>query len=174
MPYVNCQICAGKFYAKPRHLKRGWGKYCSQKCQYIGMQKGIYVKCKTCSKEVRKTPNDFKRSKSGNFFCDKSCQTIWRNKHYIGPKSTNWKNGIGSYREILSRVELPKICVLCKTADTRVLAVHHLDKNRNNNNIENLIWLCCNCHFLVHHHRDELLKLNNILNEVRSANRLHS
>jgi 5-methylcytosine-specific restriction endonuclease McrA len=30
------------------------------------------------------------------------------------------------------------------------LEVHHIDKNGNNNELSNLIVLCCNCHNLVH------------------------
>lgn len=32
-----------------------------------------------------------------------------------------------------------------------ILGVHHKDKNRNNNNISNLIVLCPNCHSIEHH-----------------------
>jgi 5-methylcytosine-specific restriction endonuclease McrA len=31
------------------------------------------------------------------------------------------------------------------------LQVHHLDKNRSNNRLENLMVLCANCHCEVHH-----------------------
>jgi hypothetical protein len=40
---------------------------------------------------------------------------------------------------------------LCSTKDERVLAVHHIDHNRLNNKLDNLAWLCHNCHHLVHH-----------------------
>ena len=47
---------------------------------------------------------------------------------------------------------------LCKTVDTRVLAVHHIDGNKKNNVVDNLAWLCNNCHHLVHHYPDEFKK----------------
>jgi 5-methylcytosine-specific restriction endonuclease McrA len=42
------------------------------------------------------------------------------------------------------------VCQKCGNTDLRVLLVHHIDKNRNNNNPENLQILCYNCHILVH------------------------
>jgi hypothetical protein len=30
-----------------------------------------------------------------------------------------------------------------------------LDEDRSNNRLDNLIWLCHNCHYLIHHHDDE-------------------
>ncbi|MBI4600028.1 HNH endonuclease [Candidatus Uhrbacteria bacterium] len=92
------------------------------------------------------------------FFCNKSCQTKWRNQVYSGPRHHLWIDGGSMYREIMRRSDAKQICRLCKTKDTRILIVHHIDKNRKNNNIANLAWLCHNCHFLVHHHEDERKK----------------
>jgi 5-methylcytosine-specific restriction endonuclease McrA len=47
------------------------------------------------------------------------------------------------------------VCRHCGLTDARVLSVHHLDSNRSNNRLDNLIWLCHNCHYLIHHHDDE-------------------
>lgn len=46
-------------------------------------------------------------------------------------------------------------CAKCKSTDKRILAVHHKDRNRQNNTVSNLVWLCHNCHFLVHHYKSE-------------------
>lgn len=63
---------------------------------------------------------------------------------------------------MLGRNKIPKICTLCKTEDSRILAVHHIDKNRRNNDLKNLIWLCHNCHFLVHHYDVEREKIGKV------------
>lgn len=161
MPQVNCKICSKEFYAKPHWLKQGWGKYCSLKCSKIGRRNGEYRKCHICGKKAYKNKKALERSKSGKFFCGKSCQTKWRNSEvFSGPRHVNWKGGASvNYREILDRNNVPKICRLCGTKDERVLIVHHLDKNRTNNIPENLIRLCCNCHFLIHHYKEEEEKL---------------
>lgn len=155
MPIVQCTICSSQFYAKPSNIKRGWGKYCSNHCQHEAQRIGENVSCETCKKQVYKSKKELKRSKSGNYFCSKSCQTIWRNISNSGINHSNWKNGKSSYRIRLLRSKRQKICEKCKISDIRVLAVHHKDKNRDNNSLSNLIWLCHNCHYLVHHDKQE-------------------
>ena len=133
----------------------GYGIYCSSKCQHLGRRNGKIVNCFTCGKEVYKSKEKLKRSKSKKYFCSKSCQTIWRNSEYVGSKHPNWKTGNSAYKSVLTRNKIKQVCVLCKTRDIRVLAVHHINKNRFDNKIENLSWLCHNCHHLVHHYINE-------------------
>ena len=74
---------------------------------------------------------------------------------YIGENHPNWRGGESTYKNILLRTKILPICSKCRTKDKRVLAVHHLDRNRKNNKVENLIWLCHNCHHLIHHYPQE-------------------
>lgn len=159
MPVVSCKKCGKDFYAKPFWIKKGYGNFCSTKCQYEGRKSGRKVKCEVCGKEVYRSLSRLSRSKSKNFFCGKTCQTKWRNQVFIGEKHANWKHGKNSYRSVLERNRIPKICRLCSSKDVRVLETHHLDKNRENNKLSNLVWLCRNCHFLVHHHKEAKDKL---------------
>ena len=62
------------------------------------------------------------------------------------------------YREALLRSKRKKVCEHCGIADLRVLIAHHIDENRKNNSLENLAWVCHNCHFLIHHSEGEYLK----------------
>lgn len=155
MPIVKCRICRSKFYAKPFWLKRGFGTYCSAKCQHTGQRTGRIVKCFLCGTESYKTKKALTHSKSGKFFCSKSCQTKWRNSIFIGEKHANWRSGRFAYKTVLTRANVKKICKLCGTKDARVLAIHHVDLNHFNNKIANLVWLCHNCHVLVHHYNKE-------------------
>jgi hypothetical protein len=151
MPIVPCMQCIKSFYVKPFWIKNGGGKYCSLECKYKGAKKGKIVTCFICSKKVYKKLSKLAFSKSGKYFCGKSCQTKWRNQEFIGPKHANWKYGRSAYRSVLGRYKILKKCTLCGTDDERVIAVHHIDQNRLNNIVENLAWLCHNCHHLVHH-----------------------
>ena len=152
MPIVSCEECLKEFYIKPNRLAKGWGRFCSNECKHLGSRTGQAISCTTCGKPTYKSQKDLRRSKSGSYFCSKSCQTIWRNSVvYTGRDHPNWKGGEYSYRDALSRSEAPKACTKCGSQDSRVLAVHHKDRNRQNNEISNLLWLCHNCHFLVHH-----------------------
>ena len=151
MPNVNCRLCKKAFYAKPSWIKYGNAKYCSTKCQYLGARKGRVVKCFICNKAAYKQLKALKHSKSKKYFCGKTCQTIWRNQFFRGPKHANWKGGAHiEYRKIMLKNKIKPICQLCRTKDERTLCVHHIDKNRKNNKISNLVWVCYNCHHLIH------------------------
>ena len=151
---VSCKVCGRKFKPNISHLKRGWSKCCSKKCRDESLKNGKFVSCDTCGKKVWRTPRHFKYSKSGKFFCTKSCQTLWRNKVYSGPNHALWIEGSSSgfYRKKFLKSNIPVICNLCNEKDKRILQVHHIDGDRQNNKIDNLVWVCLNCHHLIHNH----------------------
>ncbi len=155
----KCKVCKKEFETKPFYLKRGQGKYCSAKCHHEGMRTGKVKKCAVCGRETYRKLLQVERSKSGKYFCNKSCQTKWRNAYFHGEKHPNYTTGLYSYRSILDRHKVPAVCRLCKTVDRRILAVHHIDQNRMHNTASNLAWLCHNCHHLVHRYPDEKAKL---------------
>jgi hypothetical protein len=156
MPQQICKVCKKEFYVKPCHLKLGGGIYCSRECKYQGQKTGQYIKCDICGKKAWKQLRDFKRSKSNKFFCSKTCQTKWRNDYFKGPMHKSWKGGAFTYRRIMESSKIQPICRICHNKDYRVLEVHHIDCDRKNNDIKNLVWLCCNCHCLVHKHNVKL------------------
>lgn len=156
-------MCKNSFNTKPFFIKNGGGKYCSADCHHKAMKNGKFVKCGVCEKETYKTLKALRISKSRKWFCSKSCQTTWRNKEFSGTKHANYVSGLYTYRGLLTRSASPKVCTLCKIKDIRVLAVHHLDENRKNNKLENLVWLCHNCHHLVHRYKGVKQKLMEVL-----------
>lgn len=164
MSITHCVICKRSFYAKKSHLKIGWYKCCSIKCRTSFQKKGKEVNCFSCNNLVYRSLGQIKKSASGKFFCSITCQTIWRNKLYIEEGHKNWSGGVRSYREILKRTDKERVCFCCNTKDARVLVVHHIDHNRNNNVKSNLMWLCHNCHHLVHNNHKFNLKLNKKIN----------
>lgn len=155
---VCCKQCQKPFKAKPSWIKNGYGVYCSKNCTWEARRLGKTMKCSTCGRQTYKQRKALKNSKSGKYFCSKSCQTKWRNTEFIEDKHANWKGGTHAYRRIMRQSNIPAICRLCKTKDKRILAVHHIDEDRKNNTVENLAWLCHNCHHLVHHYQAERRK----------------
>lgn len=152
MPILSCKNCFRDFYRKPSYIKLGYGAYCSSKCQYARAKNGQMVRCFICEKEIYRSKAKLEHSKSKKYFCDKSCQTKWRNSVFVGEKHKNWKYGKGiKYRSILRNAGFLEICARCSFEDKRVLAVHHIDQNKKNNKVENLVWLCHNCHHEIHY-----------------------
>jgi len=146
-----CIICGTAFKAKPSHAAKGWAKYCSKNCQFQGQKTGRFFACDECGREVYRRQIDIKKSSKKRFFCSKKCHCVWENKHVrCGENAPNWIAGHNVYRELMKRHRVKAECIRCGLEDKRVLAVHHKDRNRRNNKLENLEWLCHNCNYIVH------------------------
>lgn len=147
----KCRVCGKKIWIKKCHAKKGWGKYCSKKCQAKEQIKGKWLTCDCCGKRIWRTPKDFKRSQSKKFFCSVACHCSWENRNRrCGENAPNWVAGQTVYRKLLKRYGNPEACANCGIIDNRVLVVHHRDSDRKNNKPDNLEWLCRNCHCIVH------------------------
>ena len=153
MPDVFCGICKKAFYTKPNWIRKGWGKYCSTRCRSQAQFNGKKISCSTCQKRIYRSKSSLKKSKSGKYFCCKKCQTFWRNSYFRREKHKNWRGGVQVYRQILQESGVVIECVVCKIRTIQILTAHHKDHNRKNNDISNLLWLCLNCHYLVHHNK---------------------
>lgn len=152
---IKCDYC-GKEFDKPAQQvnqshKRGHRMYCSTKCRYkAGKIKCI---CARCGKEIWKIPAEVKRSKYGNVFCSRSCACSYNNSHFRKRENNpNWVNGhhYGSAYIRTAYIAYAHKCAVCGLDEECCLQVHHIDGNKHNDEIDNLIILCANCHSRVH------------------------
>jgi hypothetical protein len=156
-PNRSCTLCSTSFYAKPNWIKRGHGKYCSRACHYEAQKTGEYILCDRCGKEVWKTKREIKKAKTKTYFCSKNCMLEYWNSYRSGSKHPNWIEGrYVEYRKLLYQKNEKPVCARCHKEDERVLLAHHLDENRKNNVLSNLVWLCYNCHYLVHNYAESV------------------
>ncbi len=112
--------------------------------------KKVLLVCAFCNKQFYRKENRLKNSKSRLYFCNKKCkdeaQRIENGFDYVNPQ---YKNGLYSYRAIAFRHYGMK-CESCDYDKIKcALEVHHIDGNRKNNNLDNLIVLCANCHSVI-------------------------
>lgn len=109
------------------------------------------LKCNKCNIEVVRTLSQFKKSKTGNVYCSRSCANGTNNSLFrLWENNPNFINGNTTYRQYKLKFS-NKCCEICNISDVRVLQVHHIDKNRKNNKLENLMLLCANCHLITHY-----------------------
>jgi hypothetical protein len=155
MENIICDFCSREFKKKKSQLKLSAKHYCSIHCSEQGRRKGKTIQCFTCDKLTYKSLKDLKNSKSGKYFCSQICSNVWIGKQQRAGNNPNWTGGLSSYKILLKRTKSKQVCNLCGKDNLKMLCVHHLDRNRKNNNMQNLIWLCRNCHFLVHHYKKE-------------------
>ena len=107
------------------------------------------LKCANCDRIVFRQNYQLLRSKSGRAFCSKSCSTSYNNRFKSGKSHPNWNDGISLYRTKAIKA-YGALCAACNYNNENVLIVHHIDENRKNNAIENLIVLCPTHHVEIH------------------------
>jgi len=127
-PNKKCLQCGKAFY-KPKSLDRI--KFC----------------CDKCYRENRKT---WKLSKEWKEKISKghlSEATEFKKGEHIEENHLNWKGGKRYYAVMAKRRKGNK-CEICNSIED--IEVHHIDRNIENNNIENLQVLCNKCHIKRH------------------------
>lgn len=102
--------------------------------------KMITKNCPVCDKEF-KTKNDKRESTT----CSHACSNTYFRS---GKNHGNYKDGSSHYRR---KVDI-QLCNRCGYKEhPSILQVHHRDRDRLNNTLENLEVLCPNCHTLEHY-----------------------
>lgn len=153
-----CLNCEKEFEARISEHNRGDAKFCSLTCfrkhrskHAIPPQPNLI--CAQCNTRLYRNPSKQKKSKSGFFFCSRACkdkaQRIGGIKE-IQPTHYGTGKGINNYREIAFDAYEHE-CANCGYNDHKeALDVHHINHDRSDNRIENLVILCVICHRLIH------------------------
>jgi 5-methylcytosine-specific restriction endonuclease McrA len=153
----KCKYCSKSFEAEVREINRGNAKFCSLSCaskySHKNRSKDCNVKCAYCQKPIHRTKSQIKASKTNTFFCcrehkDKgqsleSGITKVQPDHY-GKGETNYR------KRKLREIKEPKCSECERKLPLPVLHVHHIDRDRSNNKLDNLEVLCPTCHELKH------------------------
>lgn len=75
----TCIVCGTGFYASPKRISNGYGKYCSDFCKSSGSQNPRYivndVNCKRCGIPFHVKPSQQKSGK-GRAYCSKECRSL--------------------------------------------------------------------------------------------------
>ena len=128
--------------------------------------------CAYCTKQFYKQPSHKteKNCKSGLYFCTRLCKDTAQRFGGIKEISPHIGNvGIYAYRAIALRnkASVCERCGYCKMPE--ILEVHHKDRNRENNTIENLEVLCPNCHQEEHYSEKDGRYTNPHLTEINGV-----
>lgn len=155
---INCKQCNKETYVENKEIKRGFGKFCSRQCSCLHRIQHLpelekNVQCAYCKINFHKAENKTKHSKSGFYFCCREHKNLSQRIGGIVEIIPNY-HGINqnNYREFVFQMySKPKICERCGFKNHEAaIVVHHKDRNRENNTIENLEVLCANCHAIEH------------------------
>ena len=83
---------------------------------------------------------------------DRQAESLRKHHHnnQPGALNSNWTGGPTKHIEAQLLKDETKQCELCGIADSR-LEVHHIDEDITNNEVVNLLKVCCHCHHILHH-----------------------
>jgi hypothetical protein len=149
-----CPICGKEF-----RLKRMSTKYCSNKCSSLSRTTRKQIKCSYCEKEIIR-PQCHIRDIN---YCSKECQGKYISKNKIGKNSIRWKGGISNSSGYISiRTNKGGYKQQHRTVMENFIGrklssnelIHHIDQNKKNNSIENLMIVTRSEHAAIH---DKLL-----------------
>jgi len=140
-PNTNCFVCKTEIYRRPSKILANKSRvFCSQKCYGIYSRKEI--PCLVCGKLILSGLN--KKT------CSRACAN--KNRAGIQYKINSPRDKVKSQRALklrLLRIRGKK-CEKCDYEKYQILEVHHKNRNRKNNEIENLELICPNCHAEEH------------------------
>ena len=143
--YKKCEYCGKDFL-----VRKAWidtQKFCSRACSAKSKKKRVTLNCAYCGKEFERIESHLGKSKSGLYFCCRDCKD--KGQQLENGLGLRKETGLYAYREAAMRVYDHKCAVCGWNLDDRVLEVHHIDSDRSNNTIENLLVLCPICHKFI-------------------------
>lgn len=157
-----CLLCSVEFEVKQSEINRGNGKFCSHSCRTKNYHLNKppkekpepNVQCAYCKVMFYKTQYALLNgSKSGLYFCCRehkdNAQKIGGFKEIMPPHY-----GIGDPKNIYRRKALANKKAQCERCgynqNPAAIVVHHKDRNRMNDSLDNLEVLCANCHAAEH------------------------
>jgi len=163
---VQCAHCGNDIYKTPSRIKTEKNYFCNSTCMGLWQANRVAsdhpawkgglkeVACDQCGKIFGKRPCDIK--KDANNFCSKQCLFMWSSINCRGDKTSAWRGGIslGDYCPTWKDSEFKSYILerdghRCQNPDcwgtVKRLARHHINYNKKDCKLENLICLCTSC-----------------------------
>lgn len=140
----QCLQCGSFFMVRKCYTKRGNGKFCS-------------VSCATSHRNLidnpAKHPEVKKKISANHADVSGNKNPMYGRRGSNAPGYIDGRNSfVGDPWRRVAFANKPHVCELCGAKPKRrSLHVHHVDRNRLNNNLENLMIVCVSCHNNVLH-----------------------
>lgn len=157
---VTCEKCGKSFNKHPSSIKKTKHDFCSLKCFGVSISNKIEFNCLNCGKQDSYHPSQDKYYNGNGKYCSEKCKYDYYKEH---PEVTpNYIRGstIDSrgYRVIRGRRE--HRIVMEKYLGRALLTdehLHHIDGNKSNNSLINLLLISSSEHGKMHYKERKLI-----------------
>jgi len=176
---VNCFYCGKSFNRRRSQVLKYIKNFCSNTCRHHQKEAHRMIKCGVCGKEFKTYKSTMAQGRAK--FCSRKCYNTSKIGHIPWNKGTkgvmpsgknhpNYRPGLNrngyptdwkeTLKEAIRQRDQHK-CQICGTPQEeciRKLDVHHIDYDKHNLELHNLISLCLNCHMKTNYDRERWKK----------------
>ncbi len=149
---IVCAHCSKIHLARIRPSRLKMNRFCSKECAaaYSKNQNRLHLNCSWCGVSFERMFSKAKGSRSGLYFCTRKCKDAAQRLGGIEAiQPSHYGTAQLDYRGLFAEDEL--ICRRCGYSEFKCCVdIHHIDKDRSNNDKSNLVPLCSCCHMGLH------------------------
>jgi 5-methylcytosine-specific restriction endonuclease McrA len=138
--YNTCGTCHREFLSKRHHRQRR--EFCSNECRIAARKTGRFIACAECGVQFWVIPAREREHRT--LYCSNACRVTAWNRESLARETP------GSYQNNGWKVFERKCADCGYDARPEIILLHHIDGNRKNGAISNLVPLCQNCHCIRH------------------------
>lgn len=144
---VTCDNCGQIYQKETRQIqlnaKLGHKNFCSSDCLKKSRTTSLLLTCSNpdCNRSFVRQKSAYVRNASSQAYCSNSCAASVNNKQRIRDKHSQWNGGTSVYRK-MALEHHGAMCCVCGYNTESCLQVHHIDGNRKNNELNNLLVVC--------------------------------
>jgi len=155
---VNCKNCDKQFFRVKRKVIEK--NFCCRLCSEEHKKNSdiFETQCAFCKSSIKRKNSRKRNSKSGLYFCSRDCKDNaqrYHNSLRIKEFESIMPNhyGTGEYRYRKKAFDNAKVikCNFCDYSNEKILQVHHIDEDRENNELSNLMIVCPTHHCEIHY-----------------------
>lgn len=153
MPYVECINCGKGVYRRPSYLKEAMNIFCSKRCE-SEWKRSLHPEgnciCFLCGCQFRTNPAYVRRRPTHKRFCSRSCFAKYRQRNKgkcLTGRDGGGYHGTGCVRTRYHRTLIERAVGRKLNSDE---VVHHIDGNKDNNDIGNLRVMTKKDHHSIH------------------------
>lgn len=159
---MRCAVCGADFHVKP--MRAATAKFCSRQCQTIAFtidpprpHNGIRLACDFCGASILRTPGRLKPTN----YCSRTCANLAHSLRMRGKGNGRYVHGQApslypaEFRVVRQSVRdrdgsRCRKCGMTEEDNGYALSVHHVNYQKTDNRMDNLVTLCRWCHGSMH------------------------